>query len=156
MKRIKLFLPFLSMLIIFILFLYSNFTSKEIAEVKAPITTENKSCVGIKVDDKWLSDPFDAKARAAVDIHNLGKLTVTDAPNNGKGPFTTVAFKIFIKKNEFFIPTPVPEYANKSVLEVDLQTVLKHCRLGDQIIIKITEEGKYAPGFQNISVGEGC
>lgn len=156
MKRIKISLPLLSMLIIFMLFLYSSFIPKEIAEVKAPDPAENKSCVGIKVNNKWLSDPFDSKARAMVDIDHSGKLTVTDAPNEGQGPFTTVAFKIYIKKNEFFISTPVPEYANKSVLEVDLETVLKHCKLGDQIIIEVTEAGKYAPVFQNITVGEGC
>lgn len=144
------------MLVISVVFLYSNFILKEAVEENVTDLVENKSCVGLKVNNKWLADPFDLKARAAVDIHHSGILTVTDAPNNGNGPFTTVAFKIFIKKNEFFGSFPVPEYAHKSVLEVDLETVLKHCKPGDQIIIEVIEAGKYAPGFQNISVEEGC
>lgn len=154
MKRINVSLLLLSALFVAILPLHLAFKQKETLTV-SHVAKNKQSCIGTKLNDLWLSDPFDAKAKTVVDIKDSGKLTITDAPNNGLGPFTPVSFKVYIKKSEVFNAIPVPDYANKSLLEVDLEAVLKHCKIGDQIILEITEKGKYGPDFQEITVGGG-
>ncbi len=71
---------------------------------------------------------------AVVDIHVTGILTITDAPNNGMGPFTLVSFKIFIKKNKGLLAVPFPDFNNKNLFEVDMEAVLKHCSIGDLLL----------------------
>ncbi len=155
MKRTKILFAVLSFL--FVCLLFVNFIFVRKMEVpQADLHPEVQSCIGLKVDNQWLSDPFDSKALAVVDVHHTGMLTITDAPNLGKGPFTPVAFKIFIKKNSSFKAEPVKEYINKIIFEADLKTVLKYCNPGDKIILEVSEAGKYDPDFQNISVVDNC
>jgi hypothetical protein len=158
MKKLKLPVTTIIILCIGVTSFNSSFIPKVELNKRISNNYEGQSCIGMKVNDKWLADPFDPKAIAKVDVHEKGKLTITDAPNMGKGPFNSVAFKIFVRKENEFKPEPVLEYYDKDITEVDLETVLKHCKAGDEIVLVTKDSGKYDPDFQKILVveGEGC
>lgn len=158
MKKLNLSVTTIIILCFGVISFNSSFIPKVALNKRISNNYEGQSCIGMKVNNKWLADPFDQKATAKLDVHEKGKLTITDAPNMGKGPFNIVAFKIFIRKENRFNSEPVFEYLNQNVLEVDLETVLKHCKAGDEILLVTKDSGKYDPDFQKILVveGEGC
>ncbi|HXH98738.1 MAG TPA: hypothetical protein VNI52_00605 [Sphingobacteriaceae bacterium] len=147
MKKSFVFIP----AILIVLFLLNSFVLKEKEAGEKP-KEEGQSCIGIKLGDKWMIDPFTKNPVAKVDLNQTGILSIQEVPNNENTPGNRVNFSIAIQRPNTFFNIPVPEYM-VSVQQANLKTILKSCYFGDVILLKISEPGKYGPNIQRIKVG---
>jgi hypothetical protein len=149
-KEMKRSFVFVSAILI-VTFLLNSFFVLKGNEERKKSKEEGRSCMGIKLGDKWLIDPFTKDSVAEVDLNQTGILSIREAPNNGNIPGNRVNFSIAIQRPNTFFYRPVPEYTG-SVQQAYLKTILKSCYFGDVILLRISGPGKYDSNIQRIKV----